>query len=243
MHSSEIERITAEPLSEMDRAQKIRDFDQIMLHFEFSQSTVQIQGSFKPITMLRFMREEKRGLDLVNVMSRLDCNVSSRSTAVLEQSLITLGGDILDIFFCPVCYFGRLTVPYLFEAVRALAGKTLQFSPESAEFIDQDEVMGTSRRDSTLRESCLIRDCHRCVITRMFDINVVRKHQGEGPIIDYHGNELLPGDLNVGPLKVAHIIPHSLLSFRNVSGAEPRLPEPKRFALQILKMFNPVAVQ
>ncbi|KAK9480788.1 hypothetical protein V1514DRAFT_115619 [Lipomyces japonicus] len=103
--------------------------------------------------------------------------------------------------------------------------------------------MGTSRRDSTLRQSCVIRDCHRCVVTRMLDINVVDGHQGDGPIIDYHGNELLLGDRNVGSLEVSHIIPHSLLSFRNVSGAEPRLPEPKRIAFQILKMFNPVAVQ
>jgi len=74
--------------------------------------------------------------------------------------------------------------------------------------------MGTTQRLSSLRKACLIRDRHRCVISRRFDVNeAVNRYNTLGDVKDdgrlIKGEEGEPIDL-----KVAHIILHSL-SFSN----------------------------
>ena len=72
---------------------------------------------------------------------------------------------------------------------------------------------GTRQRISILRQSCLVRDRHRCVISRKFEIVEARKRA------DQHGDDCEDDDENplrnearggFQYLEVAHIVPHSL---------------------------------
>ncbi|KAK9476669.1 hypothetical protein V1514DRAFT_321901 [Lipomyces japonicus] len=247
MYFSEFEQIPVEPLSTDDCAQKLSDFDRIISLFESRQNFVQGQEFYKPITLLRLMREEvgdldrflrlffsfveskllKKGFDFKNAFSRLDNSLFSPSAVALEESLTALAEKLLRCFFMPI---------------KALAGNTPRITSRTTSFYDQDEVMAISRRTSALRESCLIRDHHRCVVSRIFDIDVVRKHKHKDRIIDDNGNEVSRND-QIDYLEIAHIIPFSCLSLTNIRRSKPELPELTRAAFQILKMFNPVAVQ
>lgn len=72
---------------------------------------------------------------------------------------------------------------------------------------------GTPDRVSALRGACLIRDRHRCVISRSFDLaeatNRIRIAGGNGARDD-DGNPFREDDSLVA-LEVAHILPHSLM--------------------------------
>lgn len=73
------------------------------------------------------------------------------------------------------------------------------------------EYTTTPTRLAALRGTCLIRDHHRCVISRVFDCEEFErriKREGEANAQDDEGNPLTGP---VGHLEVAHIIPHSLM--------------------------------
>lgn len=84
--------------------------------------------------------------------------------------------------------------------------------------------MGTPGRLSELRRDCLIRDRHRCVITRRFDqAEAVRRFKESGDDAKDDDENLLddgPYDL----LEVAHIIPHALTKIE--AGSELVSPSP-----------------
>lgn len=74
--------------------------------------------------------------------------------------------------------------------------------------------LGTPERVSTLRALCLLRDRHRCVISRQFD-----EREGLRRIVNARRQGSVPQDDDGGPLRdpkafncleVAHILPHSL---------------------------------
>lgn len=71
------------------------------------------------------------------------------------------------------------------------------------------DFVGTPERLSALRGFCLIRDHHRCVITRAFDRQQLRERLREPPAKDDKGNLLNTSD-NYNHLEVAHIIPFAL---------------------------------
>ncbi|KAK9476547.1 hypothetical protein V1514DRAFT_321989 [Lipomyces japonicus] len=110
-----------------------------------------------------------------------------------------------------------------FLLFKASVGRTPEVA-RSSEFVDPDHVEGVSSRMRALRDLCLTRDDHRCVITHKLDINQIKKLRRQGTIT---GNE------EVEFLEVAHIIPHALLSYPD---AATELA--KRVAFQMLKMFN-----
>lgn len=72
------------------------------------------------------------------------------------------------------------------------------------------EYIPTPERISALRRACLVRDHHRCVISRRFDRKeaVSRLERLGDDAKDDDGNQLLGEEFDV--LEVAHIIPHSL---------------------------------
>lgn len=73
------------------------------------------------------------------------------------------------------------------------------------------EISGTLDRVSYLRALCLARDKHRCVISRVFDIqqDIKRSNQHGFDARDDDGN-LLTNEVTTTTLEVAHILPHSL---------------------------------
>lgn len=107
--------------------------------------------------------------------------------------------------------------------VRASSVKTPQPTPASISSFDTSTSVSSRQRISTLRRSCLVRDHHRCVISRKFDRREAenRFEQDGEDCKDDDGN-LLRGESNdrFQFLEVAHILPHSLTA---VSSGETEL--------------------
>jgi hypothetical protein len=86
--------------------------------------------------------------------------------------------------------------------------------------------VGTTQRLSSLRKACLIRDRHRCIISRRFDANeAVNRYNTLGDDAK-DDNDRLIKDEEEEPtdLEVAHIIPHFLASPDDASIPLVRLP-------------------
>ncbi len=100
--------------------------------------------------------------------------------------------------------------------MKASARKTPQPTPASLSGTQaSQQVAGTTQRVSVLRRDCLIRDHHRCVISRKFDLREARerfKRDGENAKDD-DGHLLKDESERSEYLEVAHILPHSLTSF------------------------------
>lgn len=97
--------------------------------------------------------------------------------------------------------------------MKVAVGQTPQPSPNfhsAVERLQQGEFVGTPERLSTLRGACLIRDRHRCVITRKFDyLEAQKRSKDDQDALDDDGEPLTP---SLAILEVAHILPHSLMA-------------------------------
>ena len=104
--------------------------------------------------------------------------------------------------------------------MKASARKTPQPTPATFSEI-QLLVNPSARRVATLRRDCLIRDRYRCVISRAFDLDesLRRTDLDEDNAKDNDGN-LLKDDKIAEVLEVAHILPHSLMSYNANSQTE-----------------------
>ncbi|KAM5445170.1 hypothetical protein MaudCBS49596_007806 [Microsporum audouinii] len=129
---------------------------------------------------------------------------------------------------------------YLFDnfflPVKAAGSKTPQISAASLYPPAIDHAVGTPARLSTLRRDCLVRDHHRCVVTRQFDMIEAIKRGKRDPEPKDDENILLVGRL--AQLEVAHIIPHSIMSSKTTDDKH-ELSAAKKTALSILNMFDP----
>jgi hypothetical protein len=97
--------------------------------------------------------------------------------------------------------------------VKASDKKTPQPTPASLSE-NQTRAAGTSQRVAILRKDCLIRNRHRYVISRKFDINEANRRVRRDSNNAKNNNDCLLQD-EVGifdNLKVAHILSHSLMS-------------------------------
>jgi len=74
-------------------------------------------------------------------------------------------------------------------------------------------LVGTPERVSALRGACLVRDRHRCVVSRGFDIaESVKRFERDGDDArDNDGLFLIEEEIDFQTLEVAHILPHSLV--------------------------------
>lgn len=81
-------------------------------------------------------------------------------------------------------------------------------------------LIGTPERVSLLRSQCLVRDHHRCVISRVFDFNEAGERiLQDDNAVDDDGVPL--GNQPTDVLQVAHIIPHSLMESKDKN--DPKL--------------------
>ncbi|KAI1144694.1 hypothetical protein F4825DRAFT_387146 [Nemania diffusa] len=110
---------------------------------------------------------------------------------------------------------------YLFDnfflPVKASTKKTPQLSPALHSAVQEtqgrsgQQYIGTEPRLSVLRRDCLIRDRHRCVISRKFDFSeAIKRSRAPGGPQDDEGNLIANDPIEPAPLEVAHILPHSL---------------------------------
>ncbi|KAK4134731.1 hypothetical protein BT67DRAFT_441885 [Trichocladium antarcticum] len=129
------------------------------------------------------------------------------------------------------------------DLVKASTKKTPQPSPAYHSAIQKAQgarlpqgLVGTPERLSTLRGACLVRDQHRCVISRKFDFSeAVKRFETDGDGARDDDNCLLEDDATLpDALEVAHILPHSLTK------ADPgsELNSTREAALAILNMFD-----
>ncbi|KAL4816248.1 hypothetical protein BDW67DRAFT_185072 [Aspergillus spinulosporus] len=219
------QRLTSE---EHDRASKL--LDKIMDRFEPLQASDVV---YKPVTLLRLTKEGVLGEDefleisiaetLSNLHSFQGWTVEQQH--VLEQSLVKFAGYLMDNFFLPL---------------KILAMKTPQPTPASLFGLNLSEpAIGT--RQSILRQSCLQRNRHRCVVTQRFDTQEgkTRYKIDRNNVKDDDGNPLMPERNEMAYLEVAHIIPHSLMFLSDIEGDS----KPKLVAHEILKIFNYDAAQ
>ncbi|KIW39839.1 uncharacterized protein PV06_08413 [Exophiala oligosperma] len=143
-------------------------------------------------------------------------------TVDYEPQLIAFAETLFENFFLP-----------------SSTRKTPQPSPAAlSDLQSAQNLTGTTRRLANLRRDCLIRDRHRCVISRSFDRKEAARRvtqDGTGEACDDEGILLGETGNTIATLEVAHIIPHSLM---NVSVGEQNLNESKKVALAILNMFD-----
>ncbi|KAJ6114137.1 hypothetical protein N7512_007582 [Penicillium capsulatum] len=109
--------------------------------------------------------------------------------------------------------FAEYIVENFLLPLRASSVKTPQPTPTSLSSLQSSTPTGTRQRVSVLRQSCLVRDRHRCVVSRKFDRAEARKRftQDKENCADDDGN-LLKNESSdqFQYLEVAHILPHCL---------------------------------
>ncbi|EFY90018.1 hypothetical protein MAC_04000 [Metarhizium acridum CQMa 102] len=167
----------------------------------------------------------------------------STETALLLR-LIGFADHLVDNFFMP-CTLKRsynrvraFTCLVLTDSitVRALTAKTPQPTPHyrSATLRSSSkDFVGTPERLSTLRGDCLVRDKHRCVISRVYDKTRAEKQAAADVMLDDDQRPIKDGKFAY--LEVAHIMPHSLVQ---VGSDLEELNEARKTALEILNMFD-----
>ncbi|CAG8139265.1 unnamed protein product [Penicillium olsonii] len=135
--------------------------------------------------------------------------------------------------------FAEYVVENFLLPLRASSVKTPQPTPTSLSSLQSSTQTGTRQSLSVLRQKCLIRDRHRCVVSRKFDRAAARKRFAENAesCADDDGNLLKDESSDQFQyLEVAHILPHCLTT---IASRETDLSDSKKNALRILDMFDP----
>ncbi|KAI8648931.1 HNHc domain-containing protein [Fusarium sp. Ph1] len=164
-------------------------------------------------------------LRFVNISIDDSINFDDKATVdKIRSGLNSFADFLLNNFFLPL---------------KASATKTPQPSPAgSSQAPSRHSTLESRERVASLRRDCLIRDRHRCVISRNFDlIEADRRYENSGDdfALDDEGQLLIDQDPDsFAELEVAHILPHSL----NTTTANPELNKSKAIALEILDMFD-----
>ncbi|RSL71270.1 hypothetical protein CEP53_001527 [Fusarium sp. AF-6] len=241
-HRSSLEGIidfsSRPPLSVDDRASATRRFYQVINHFD-SNDIGQNHDQYDRVKLVRFtyeysISEESRSNLLVALFEFLNLSPSahedidfddSTHRAELQAGLDEFADYLVDNFFLPL---------------KASTKKTPQPTPASHSAVMRTQrqghvFSGTPERIASLRGACLIRDRHRCVVSRKFDkaeaLRRYRRHDETEPR-DQDGAPL--EGQSFAYLEVAHILPHSLTRL----GSSGELNPSKVAALAILNMFD-----
>ncbi|OAA53446.1 hypothetical protein SPI_09374 [Niveomyces insectorum RCEF 264] len=150
----------------------------------------------------------------------------------------------LDALAPPFAAFAEYLMDNFYLPLKASTRQTPQPSPitHSAVLRAQGGVategyIGTPARLASLRGTCLVRDRHRCVVTRAFSMSEFEKRYKS------HGADAQDDDgtlftqqtaLRRDAVEVAHILPHSLM---RASGNQ-ELDKSREAALAVLNMFD-----
>ncbi|OAA63447.1 hypothetical protein SPI_03610 [Niveomyces insectorum RCEF 264] len=151
--------------------------------------------------------------------------------------------DEVDLDSLPlnVVAFTDYLIANFFLPLKASSGKTPQPTPASLSVpsLPPDHILpGSSHRLATLRRDCLLRDRHRCVVTRKFDrAEAIARYEADGyDATDDEGQrfDFSTGQLNFEHVEVAHILPDSLMSL----DGDAEIVRSRKAALAILDMFD-----
>jgi hypothetical protein len=220
-HQSSLEGIldfsAQPPLTPAQRLSAGRRFDQLVNHFDAPDDSCK---DYDRVKLVRLTYEYARSEESKGYFLR----------AFFESAGIPIDADQEDIDLTDADKQAKLRdsfvnfAEYLFEnfflPLKSSTKKTPQPSPASHSAVQRAQggegqnFLGTPERVSALRGACLLRDRHRCVISRKFDDKeALRRMQDArrqgGVAQDDDGNPLVKGQ-GYDSLEVAHIMPHSL---------------------------------
>ncbi|KAI1113724.1 hypothetical protein F5Y14DRAFT_417060 [Nemania sp. NC0429] len=222
------------PLGISQRNNAIRRFYRIVEYFGAGDTVDSVPRQYEPQRLVRCAYEYALSDDARDNFLR----------AFFQAMALSLNGqgdsndgdldgleDLRSLFFG----FASYLLDCFFLPIKASTTKrTPQPSPAYHSGVErvQGGVHGTPDRLSQLRGACLVRDRHRCVVTRYFD------HKEADRRIIQNGDDardddgaLLLEDTLIDELEVAHILPHSLM---NADAGHLS----KQAALRILNMFD-----
>ncbi|KIH94010.1 hypothetical protein SPBR_05977 [Sporothrix brasiliensis 5110] len=191
---------------------------------------------FRPVVMLRVMHQ----VSLSQLSKDLFLNYFFASIRVDMAVGMASTIDIKDVRSRAV-EFAQFLNGSFFGPLKAAGKRTPQPTPASfsVPFLSSEQSLpGSESRVATLRRDCLIRDRHRCVITRQFDENEAfrrtKKHGYDAADDDGVRFADMPETDEFELLEVAHILPHSLMSMANDDDRSIA----RRNALAILEMLD-----
>ncbi|KAK0631093.1 hypothetical protein B0T17DRAFT_488932, partial [Bombardia bombarda] len=253
-HQSSLEGVmdfaaTPQPLfaNELQRNQVVGRFHRIVNYFETTeQPAPSSRSSTNPYNrpaLIRLTFEYARSTESQDRF--LGAFFQSLALGILDDNEnidLSDDGEVED-FRSPLFGFADYLIANFFLPLRATTNRTPQPSPIYHAAVQQtntqeeqqriQDYVGTPERLSALRGSCLVRDRHRCVITRQFDKaeGIARWMKDKHRAVDDDGNPLDPNKKEF--LEVAHILPHALTKEDN-----NELDESRRAAIAILNMFD-----
>ncbi|CAK7220753.1 hypothetical protein SCUCBS95973_004269 [Sporothrix curviconia] len=151
----------------------------------------------------------------------------------------------LDELAAPFVDFAEYLMNSFFLPMRASTGQTPQPSPAAHSAVMQalgggvagQGFVGTTERLAALRGMCLVRDRHRCVVTRKFSFAEYSKRFKEAGANARDDDGVLfsqQTSFGLDQLEVAHILPHSLMKAND----DKELDKSREAALSILNMFD-----
>ncbi|KAE8164618.1 hypothetical protein BDV40DRAFT_111933 [Aspergillus tamarii] len=223
-----------QPLTREDHDATMSLFDSLVKQFEHSDP---IGKDFKPVTLIRLVKDEVSDKDsflrffFCFIEEHLD-GTSKSNDFNLAQSLSRLGSfatwttEGTDALRNGLVKFAKTLMDNCFLPLKALASKTPYTTPGPLSRLQLSEEggIGTPQRLKSLRDDCLKRDRHRCVVTRKFSASEAQERfEKDGDNLkDDDGESLLPERNEMAYLEVAHIFPHSLMSLTS-NGGEQKL--------------------
>ncbi|KAJ2989592.1 hypothetical protein NUW58_g3390 [Xylaria curta] len=217
------------PLATELRGHASRRFYEICQHFD---TGVPVDNYSRPrlvrCTYEYSLSQESKDHFLRVFFQAIDLRIDGNKPISFENvrsKFFQFGDHLFDNFFLPVKASTKKTPqpsPALHSAVQEAQGHSGQ------------QYVGTGPRLSVLRRDCLIRDRHRCVISRRFDVTeALKRRHAPGGSRDDEGNLIADDPLEPAQLEVAHILPHSLTKMN-----QGELDASKQSALAILDMFD-----
>ncbi|RYC62467.1 hypothetical protein CHU98_g3738 [Xylaria longipes] len=223
------------PLEPGQRAQAERKFYRIVDHCgalntskSGSRSNQYDRGLLVRLTYEYARSEESQDIFLraffqsiaTSIDGETDANVDNHKLEDLRLALFRFADHLIDNFYLP-CKAGPS--PVYHSAIQRAQGGGVQ------------DFVGTPERVSELRGECLVRDRHRCVVSRRFDQDeATRRMRTCGDEAKDDDGNLLQDETQFDSLEVAHILPHSLTKSETGSQLHPS----KTAALAILNMFD-----
>ncbi|KIH87477.1 hypothetical protein SPBR_05011 [Sporothrix brasiliensis 5110] len=234
------------PLGPSQRARARRIFYRIAERFEAAEPPIDPRArppTYSQPLLVRLTFEYARSEESRDIFLRAFFKAMALDLDAAE------GGDDPD----PELDFGELRplfvgfADYLmdnfFLPLKASTRRTPQPSPAyhsavlRAQGVETPAFVGTPERLSSLRGACLVRDRHRCVISRKFSDRefIARLRQYGDDARDDDGILFSEQDPSLfDGLEVAHILPHALMK----SNTNFELNQSREAALAILNMFD-----
>ncbi|KAI2601881.1 hypothetical protein GGR54DRAFT_578791 [Hypoxylon sp. NC1633] len=195
------------PLETAQRAIAKRRFYRIIEHFETSSNNSD-SSPYKRPQLVRFtyehaLSEESRDNLLIAFFRAMALSMEDDNQSIdfeeLRLIFFSFADHLLDNFFLPS--FTKKT-PQPTPTFRSAFGEGQGAAAQG--------FVGTPARVSALRADCLVRDRHRCVVTRKFDRREARSRFNRDGDTAQDDEGILLRETSFEGLEVAHILPHSL---------------------------------